>query len=182
MAVGLGALWWLARNWPTSRETPAPPAITQATTAEETAAPVSAVTVAPTTPLSPLEQDWGIRVSRLALVKGNSAIDLRYEIVDPDRVGVLADGTNVAYLVDMATGTEIQLTTSPQEQPRPGTTRARSFALALRLAGEFPPSASRITSGKICSALIPNPSGIVKNGSKMALVIGNDRLDNLVVE
>jgi hypothetical protein len=129
-----------------------------------------------------VEQEWGIRVSKLALGEGGKVIGLEYEVVNPEKLTPLGNGTNVAYLVDRATGAEFQLTAAPEEQARPGTTRGRSMARALRLAGEFPPPAGRLVAGRTYSALIANRSGAVKTGSKMSLVVGSSRVDGLVVE
>lgn len=178
VAVIVIGVVWLSRPAPA----PAPAAPTTEVAVpdqpEPTAQPMEPVAA----PASPVEKDWGIRVSKLALTREGSAIDLRYEIIDPDKVGLLAKGTNIAYLVDVASGSEIQLTAAPQEQVMPGTPRARTLARMMRMAGEFPPASGRIVSGKTYSALLPNPAGIVKAGSKMAFVVGKSRVDNLVVE
>lgn len=174
--IVVGAVW-LSRPAPTP---PAQPAETAA--ADQPDPPAAPAEPAAAAPVSPVEKDWGIRVSKLALAREGSAIDLRYEIVDPNKVGLLANGTNVAYLVDVASGSEIQLTAAPQDQVMPGTPRARTLARMTRIAGEFPPASGRIVPGKTYSALLPNPAGIVKAGSKMAFVVGKSRVDNLVVE
>jgi len=175
-AIIIGLLW-LARPGPVPAVPPQ-----EAAAPEEPVVTADPVEPAVAAQISPVERDYGIRVSRLALARGGSAIDLCYEIVDPAKVGLLADGTNVAYLVDVDSGSEIQLSAAPQEQAMTGTTRGRSMAKMLRLAGEFPPPSGRLVAGRSYSALLPNPSGLVKSGSRMAFVVGNARVDNLIIE
>ncbi len=185
IAVILVGMFLLSPNKPAPKENiplPVPtaePARPMAVVKSPTAvAPAPAAPAAPTA----VEKDWGVRVVKLALARQGSAIDLQYQIASAEKAGLVGSGTNTAYLIDTATGTEYQLTSAPQDQVVSGTVRARSRALALRLAGEFPPPAGRIVPGKTYSALLPNPSGTVKSGSVMSLVIGTSRVDNLIVE
>ena len=188
VVVILVGMYLLSPNKPTPKEM-APEPVPTAEPARPTAVVKSTTAVAPT-PVAPaapaaptaVEQDWGIRVVKLALARQGSAIDLQYQISSAEKAGLVGSGTNTAYLIDTATGTEYQLTSPPQDQVVSGTVRARSRALALRLAGEFPPPSGRIFPGKTYSALLPNPSDNIKSGSVMSLVIGTSRVDNLIVE
>lgn len=183
VVIILVGMFLLSPNSPAPKAL-APQAVPTLETTRPTAVVKTTTDIAPAAPaaITAVEQQWGIRVSKLALVRAGSAIDLQYQIMSPEKVGLIGLGTNTAFLVDMATGTEYQLTSPVQDQVVSGTVRARSRALALRLAGEFPPPSGRIVAGKTYSALLPNPSGNIKSGSVMAFVIGASRVDNLIVE
>lgn len=156
--------------------------------AHETAAPAAAVEPAaamnPAAPVlsTALEEPWGIQVSSIRLTKADAAVDLRYKVVAPEKAALLAADKTTAYLIDQASGAKIQMLASPQEGAWPTNTRARTAARMMHQAGEFPPPANRLAAGKTYSLLLPNPGGMVKSGSKVALVVGNCRTDALTVE
>ena len=66
-------------------------------------------------PLSPLAQKWGIQVTRVGLTRADTTLDLRYQVIAPEKAAALAESTNVAYLVDRASGARIQITPPRQE-------------------------------------------------------------------
>lgn len=144
----------------------------------------AAAAVNPAAPVlsTALEEPWGIQVSSVRLTKADSAVDLRYKVVAPEKAALLAGDKTTAYLIDQASGVKIQMLASPQEAAWPTNTRARTAARMMHQAGEFPPPPNRLAAGKTYSLLLPNPGGTVKSGSKVTLVVGNYRTDTLNVE
>ena len=155
-----------------------------ATPAAPRAPATAAADPAPPTPsLGPaLEEKWGIQVSNLRLGMGNSVVDLRYKVVAPEKAALLTRDSHTVYLIDQASGAKIQMLGRPQEGTWSTNVRPRTAARMLHQAGEFPPTPNRLVAGKIYSLLLPNAGGTVKSGSKVALVVGDLRLENLIVE
>ena len=58
---------------------------------------------------------------------GNTFLDLRYEVIDPDKAASLVTGNVCAYIQDVGTGTRFFIPAPPGE-------------------GAFPPSVNRFTS------------------------------------
>jgi hypothetical protein len=179
-------LWLLLRK-PAS--IPADPELAQA--AESAVNPEPAATPPPETvaaqptrtePPSALEEKGGIQVSRVALAMSGAAVDVRYTIVNPEKLAAIPDAKDAAYLVDEATGTKVTIGPPAKERAVPAHSRARSAAMMMRDAGTFPPTPSRVVVGKTYSILLPNPSGAVRSGSKVGLVVGDLRADGLTVE
>jgi len=52
----------------------------------------------------------------------------------------------------------------------------------MHQAGKFPPAPTRLIVGGTYSLRIPNWDGALKSGSKVAVVVGNARVDNVTVE
>jgi hypothetical protein len=178
--VALIALLWLVRSRPSSPKAAGeervaePPA--QAAKANPATAPAGPVKS------SALEEMWGIEVTGIGLTRTNSAIELRYKVLAPEKATLLADSQSDAYILDHASGAKIPLRSPQPEGAFPQHSRARSAALMMRESGSFPPTPSRIVPDKVYSVLLPNPGGVVKGGNKVAIVVGAVRNDNLVVE
>jgi hypothetical protein len=178
--VVLIALIWLVRT-----RSPSPNAAGGDRVVEPPVQTVKANTaVPPAGPVKPstLEEMWGIQVTGIALTRANSALELRYKVLAPEKATLLADSQSEAYILDHASGAKIPLRSPQSEGAFPQHSRARSAALMMRDAGSFPPTPSRIVPDKVYSVLLPNPGGVVKGGNKVAMVVGTVRNDNLVVE
>jgi len=177
-------IYWLNRTEPipttASGETTVEPAtaLPPAPAVESVAAGQPVAAARP----SPVEEHWGIQVSSIRLTRADSAVDLRYKVVAPEKVALLASDENTAYLIDQASGAKIQMLAPPQQGAWPTNVRARTVAKMMRQAGEFPPAPSRLVAGKTYSLLLPNPGGTVKSGTKVVLVVGNYPTDALTVE
>ena len=178
--VAIIALLWLVRTRP-----PSPNAAVESRVAEPPSQTVKATTpVPPAGPVksSTLEEMWGIQVTGIGLTRANSAIELRYKVLAPEKATLLADSRSEAYILDHASGAKIPLRSPQLEGAFPQHSRARSAALMMRDAGSFPPTPSRIIPDKVFSVLLPNPGSVVKGGNKVAMVAGTARSDNLLVE
>jgi hypothetical protein len=93
----------------------------------------------------------------------DSIVDLRYKVLDPDKVVRLAQGKTPAYLVDLDSGTKLVMPTPPKE-------------------GAFPPTGNKLAAGRTYFTMVSNPRGLLKSGSKVSLVLGNTSVTNLTVD
>jgi hypothetical protein len=148
---------------------PKPPVIAQratppprSTVSREVKMRKSVVTTLPATNLTTPEQRWGIQVCSARLIMGNAFVDLRYKIVNPEKASLLAGNTQ-AYIFDPATGAKFALPTRPKE-------------------GSFPPTGNRLSPGRTLFAVVGNPGGVLKSGSKVSVVIGDSIPTDLVIE
>jgi hypothetical protein len=128
---------------------------------DETAPP------APTAPaaaaLSP-EATWGIKAVSLRPTLGGTMLDFRYKVVDADRALPLFDRKLKPYLFDPSTGAAL------------GTPDDAKLG-ALRASARNPP-----VTGKQYYALFANGQGTVKRGSKVTIVLGDCKLEDVVVD
>lgn len=177
LSVAVG-LFWLAQAgfWSESAPNdvkPVPTADPGVQLAEQTAASFS----------SRLEAQWGIRITGIALAEAERALNLRYEVVDPDKAAQLYDGATKAFLLDVDHENAIQIGAPPAHGAVGSRhSRARSQALMMREAGSFPPPPSRIQPGKIYSVLVPNLNRAVKRGNQVAVIIGRYSTEQMTVQ
>jgi hypothetical protein len=129
-----------------------------------------------------LEDRWGIQVASIALTMAGAAVELRYQILAPEKVSLLADAPVTAQIIDQTSGARIPIGAPPLEAGRPQHSRARSAALMMQDAGSFPPPPSRIIAGKTYSIQLPNPGGLIKTGNKAVVIIGDCQTGVLVVQ
>lgn len=90
-------------------------------------------------------------------------VDFRYRIVDPEKAARVADRKLKPQLIDQASS----LALSVPAAPKVGALRQTSV---------------RPIAGRTYFVLFGNPNQIVKAGSKVTVVIGEFRAENLVVE
>ena len=110
-----------------------------------------------------LEDHWGIQVAGIRLSMGNSIVDLRYKILDPDKAAQLGNGKTPAYIIDRATGKKLVMPTPPKE-------------------GAFPPTSQKLLPGKTYFSMVSNQGGVLKSGSQVTVVIGGSEATDLTLE
>lgn len=110
-----------------------------------------------------LEEEWGIQIASLRVSAAGRIIDFRYRVVDPAQAARLGDRKLRPCLIDQASGTKLGVPNAPKVG-------------ALRQNTQ-PPIA-----GRIYFILFSNPGKAVKAGSKVTVVIGDCRVENLTVE
>lgn len=110
-----------------------------------------------------LKTRWGIEVASLRMSGNGHLIDFRYRVFDPDKAALLGDPKYKPCLTDQATGTKMSV---------PNTSKL----------GPLRQTASRLEPGKIYFMLFANSGKLVKSGSKVSVVIGDFRAENLTVE
>lgn len=106
----------------------------------------------------------GIRIGGMNLSAAGSMLDFRYRVVDPARAAPLFDRKVRPYLLDESSGAAFGVPDAPKlGQLR--TTRRNSDAVT----------------GKDYHILFANPGHLLQAGQKVSLVIGDIRVENLVV-
>lgn len=109
-----------------------------------------------------IEERWGIRIIALRLSAGGNMLDFRYRLTDPEKARPLFDRRIKPYLIDDMSGARLLVPNAPKLG-------------AMRQTPRNP------VAGKDYFVLFANP-GIVKAGSKVTVVIGDFRAENLTVE
>jgi hypothetical protein len=109
-------------------------------------------------PQSAFTEATGVRVTRVAVTAGGGMVDLRYQVIDPDKATVVHDRNRPPAIVDAATG---QVVNRPWMQ--------HSHASALR-------------AGVTYYLILVNPGGVIKPGNTVSVVIGDARLEHVPVQ
>lgn len=110
-----------------------------------------------------LEDKWGIKVASLHLSANGYMVDFRYKVVDPQKAALLGDPHAKPYLVDQSSGAKLSVPRSPKVGP-------------LRQSSE------QLVAGKVYFTLFSNLGRVVKNGSKVTVVIGEFKAVDLDVQ
>lgn len=105
----------------------------------------------------------GIEVASLHLSAAGRIVDFRYRVLDAGKAASLLKRQVEPYALDIATGVRLIV-------PRAGKI------------GALRQSATQATEGKIYFILFGNTDRVVKRGSRITVVIGDLRLENLLVE
>jgi hypothetical protein len=109
-----------------------------------------------------LEQIWGIKVESTRLSAGGYMVDFRYRVLDVNKAAPILDRRVKPYLVDQASGA-VFVVPNP---PKVGQLR----------------SGKNIKEGKIYFIFFANPGRYVKSGNKVAVVIGDCKITDVVVQ
>jgi hypothetical protein len=107
------------------------------------------------------KRNWGVEVIGVKPVSSGYMLAFRYRILDPDKAKSLNDRKSKAYLIDEATGTRLAVP-------------------ALENVGELRSGAAPVADRNYFM-IFGNPGRLVKSGSRVSIVIGNFRVDQLVV-
>lgn len=115
-------------------------------------------------PVAPTaEARLGIRVEGLRRSADGFMLDFRYRVVDPERARLIMDRAMKPYLIDEGSGAKFLIPSSPKVGPMRQTTR-------------------RPESGRVYWLLFANPARHVQAGSLVTVVVGDVRLEHIVVE
>lgn len=107
------------------------------------------------------KRNWGVEVIGVKPVSSGYMLAFRYRILDPDKAKSLNDRKSKAYLIDEATGTRLAVP-------------------ALENVGELRSGATPVADRNYFM-IFGNPGRLVKSGSRVSIVVGNFRVDQLVV-
>jgi hypothetical protein len=110
------------------------------------------------------EDKLGIRMEGLRLSAAGYIVDFRYRVTDPDKAAVLLDRKIRPYLLDEASGAQLGV---------PDTAKLGQ----LRTTGR-----NKVVPDQDYFILFANPGRYVQAGTRMTLVMGDVRLENLTVE
>jgi hypothetical protein len=109
-----------------------------------------------------IEEEWGMRLSRLTLIAAGGLVDLRYEVTDPQKASKVLDPEQPAYLLDEASGKAV----TTAQFPRLGNLR---------------PQSKDLEGGRAYFMEFSNPGGFFESGDRVTLVLGSHRLEHAVV-
>lgn len=109
------------------------------------------------------DETFGLHFESLRVSGDGLLLDFRYRVTDPDKAMHVVNRQTRPVIIDPVSKMELQV---PHAQ-NIGT---------LRQMG------SKLIRGRRYTALFANPGKIIKSGSKVSIVMGSFRLDNVVVE
>ena len=109
-----------------------------------------------------IAEKWGIEIIGIRLTAGDQMFDFRYRVIDPEKASSLLQRQTKSYLIDQATGRKL---TVPKTKLGP-----------LRQTSVKP------LPNRIYFILFANPNRSVKLGTKVTLVLGDLKIEDLVVE
>lgn len=112
---------------------------------------------------SNVEKDWGVQIYGIRLSAADYMLDFRYRVIDPNKASPILNRNVKAYLIDEQSGAKLIVPTPPKV----GSMRQKSY---------------EPIAGKIYFVMFSNPGRLVKRGSKVTVVIGDFKAENLVVE
>ena len=112
-----------------------------------------------------IEETWGIRFESLRLSAAGAIVDFRYRIMNPAKAQPIVDRRNKAHLVVQATGEKLAVPSDAKIGP-------------LRATEKF----GKPKLGKVYYILFAIPGRNVKPGEKVTVVIGDFKMENLVVQ
>lgn len=126
-----------------------------------TPAPDSRDTLTAKEDLTHLEKKWGIQFESIRMTANDHMVDFRYRVVDGDKAKALFDRKSDPYLVDHDSGKVLGVPNTAKVGP-------------LR-------SSNKPKEGRIYWMFFGN-TGAVKAGDKVTVVIGDFKVENLVVQ
>jgi hypothetical protein len=106
---------------------------------------------------------WGVQVVSLRLTAADHMIDFRYRVVDPQKATPLLNRRIKPHLIEEETGARMEVPRYSKLGP------ARQIS-------------DNPTTDRVYTMIFGNTGKIVKPGSRVTIVIGEIRLENLTVE
>jgi len=108
------------------------------------------------------KRNWGVEVIGVKPVSSGYMLAFRYRVLDPDKAKLLNDRNAKAYLIDEESGIRLAVP-------------------ALENVGELR-SGTAPQVDRNYFMIFGNPGKLVKPGSRVSVVVGNFRVDGLVVD
>lgn len=113
--------------------------------------------------LAQMEQRFGVKVTGLHTTAGGYMLDFRYKVVDAAKAAALVAPKVSPYVFDPATGSTFIVPSSPK-------------------VGSLKPHAGdKLQPGKQYFSIFSNPGKRIQPGQKVTLVIGEFRIDQVIV-
>lgn len=111
-----------------------------------------------------VEEKWGIRPESIMVSGAGHLIDFRYRVTDPEKaVKILGEPKLKTYLVDEASGVKLAVPSSPK-------------------VGSLRQTTMTPEEGRLYFCMFSNPNNLIKPGSKVTVVMGDLRAEDLVVQ
>jgi len=112
--------------------------------------------------LTRVEARWGIKILSLRLTAGGHLLDLRYKVIDPVKAGEILKKKSKAYITDQKTG--------------------KTVTVPVTKAGPMRQTTLKPQANRIYFALFTNSGGLIKEGGKVTVTMGEFTMKNVVVE
>lgn len=129
--------------------------------------PSSAVANAPggsaATEQDPAFLKLGLAPRFIRLAAAGYMLDFRYQVLNPERAAKLINKTTHPYLIDEADGAKLMVPAPPKVGP-------------LRNTG------SHLVEGKTYFIIFANPGRRIERGDRVTVVLGEQRIEHLVVQ
>lgn len=109
-----------------------------------------------------LEEQWGIKVESAMLSAGGYMVDFRFRVLDAAKAARIFDRRTMPYMIDQATGAKFIVPNPPKVGP-------------LRSGGN-------IKEGRTYFIFFANPAKYVKSGNKITIVVGDFKIQDVVVD
>ena len=113
-------------------------------------------------PVSMIEETWGIRIESAMLSAVGYMVDFRFRVLDAAKAMPIFERKSKPCLIDQATGAAFAVPNPPKVGP-------------LRSGGH-------IKEGKVYFIFFANPAKYVKSGNKVTVVIGDFRAQDVVIQ
>ncbi len=150
LMIGLAALGvWLARVWRGN------PSTTGASQPADVKAPASYQR--PVVSDAGLVERSGVRIVLVAVTGGGGLIDLRYQVIDPDKAAALHNDATPPILVDQTTGVVVN-----------------SLLMGHSHSGSY-------QAGQTYYLIFENPGNLVQSGGKVSVLLGDAEVDDVNV-
>jgi hypothetical protein len=108
------------------------------------------------------KRNWGIDIIGVRPVSSGQMLTFRYSVLDAEKAKPLFDKTAKPFVIDEATGTRLAVP-------------------AMENVGELRQS-TLLDTNRNYFIVFGNPGKVVKSGSKVSIVIGSFRIDDLIVD
>lgn len=108
------------------------------------------------------QRNWGVDVVGVRRVSSGYMLLFEYRVLDPEKARIFSDKTVKPYLIDVATGTRLAVP-------------------AMDNVGELRQS-PHLVANRTYFMIFGNPGGLVQSGNRVVVVIGNLRVEGLVVD
>lgn len=109
-----------------------------------------------------LAEKWGIEITSIRMTAAGHMIDFRYRVLDPEKAESLFLRKNKPYLIDQKTEKVLSVPTTAKIGP-------------LR-------ASNKPQKGRIYWMFFGNGGGLIHSGSNVTVVIGEFRVEDLVVQ
>ncbi len=106
------------------------------------------------------EKNFGIKILSLRPTAAGQMLDLRFQVLDPEKARPVLDKNKKAYLLDGKTG--------------------KTMPVPVTKAGSMRQTTLKPEAGRIYFILFTNPNRMVKEGGSVSLIVGDFRKDGIV--
>lgn len=112
--------------------------------------------------VSEVEKQWGIKIEGIYITAVGQLVDFRYRVFDPEKATGLMKRRDKAFIIDQASGMQMQVPVTKVGPLRGTGTAAKA--------------------DRVYAVIFTSGGGVIQKGSKVTVVIGEFRAENLVVE